>query len=60
MFDRERLLELLNAAKPGHTLPQAFYGDPEVYQFDVSSVFCAVGLCWDLKPSYQLRVLIYP
>jgi len=39
MFDRERLLELLNAAKPGHTLPQAFYGDPEVYQFDVSSVF---------------------
>jgi Rieske 2Fe-2S family protein len=43
MFDRERLLGLLDSAKPGHTLPQPFYGDPEVYAFDVSAV---LGRSW--------------
>jgi glycine betaine catabolism A len=38
MVDRERLLGLLNTARPGHTLPQPFYGDPEVYEFDMSAV----------------------
>lgn len=38
MYNRQRLLDLLKSAKPGHTLPQPFYGDPEVYAFDVSAV----------------------
>lgn len=38
MYNRERLLELLTSARPGHTLPQPFYSDPELYNFDVSAV----------------------
>ena len=38
MYSRQRLLDLLGTAKPAHTLPQPFYGDPEIYEFDVSAV----------------------
>jgi Rieske 2Fe-2S family protein len=38
MNSRQRILDLLKNAKPGHTLPQAFYGDPELYSFDTSAV----------------------
>ncbi|MBS0578132.1 MAG: aromatic ring-hydroxylating dioxygenase subunit alpha [Proteobacteria bacterium] len=38
MYNRNRVQELLADAKPGHTLPQPFYADPELYQFDVSAV----------------------
>ena len=43
MFNRERVLGLLDSAQPGHTLPQAFYGDPELYAFDMSAV---LGRSW--------------
>lgn len=39
MYSERRLKDLLHEALPGHTLPQAFYGDPETYAFDVSAVF---------------------
>jgi glycine betaine catabolism A len=39
MYNRARMHELVAAAKPGHTLPQPFYGDPEVYEFEVSALF---------------------
>lgn len=38
MNSRERVLDLLKDAKPGHTLPQAFYADPELYAFDTNAV----------------------
>jgi glycine betaine catabolism A len=38
MNSRQRVLELLRDAKPGHTLPQPFYGDPELYAFDTRTV----------------------
>ncbi len=38
MYGERRLAELLSEARPGHTLPQPFYGDPELYAFDVSAV----------------------
>jgi Rieske 2Fe-2S family protein len=38
MYNRKRIQGLIAEARPGHTLPQAFYGDPEVYAFDVSAV----------------------
>jgi Rieske 2Fe-2S family protein len=39
MLDRARVLELLGRSKADHTLPQAFYTDPDLYDFDVSAVF---------------------
>ena len=39
MYDRTRLRELLEGHPAGHTLPQAFYIDPEVYQFDLDAIF---------------------
>ena len=39
MYDHRRILDLLTRAKPGHTLPQPFYRDPDLYEFDVSAVF---------------------
>ncbi len=33
-----RLSQLLQDSRPGYTLPQAFYTDPEAYAFDVSAV----------------------
>jgi glycine betaine catabolism A len=38
MFSRQRMLDLLSSASPGHTLPQPFYTDAEIYAFDVSAV----------------------
>jgi glycine betaine catabolism A len=39
MYDRQHILDLLGRAQPGHTLPQAFYRDADIYEFDVSAVF---------------------
>ena len=39
MYDRSRLLSLLNNHQAGHTLPQAFYIDPAIYQFDLEAIF---------------------
>ncbi|HUN77150.1 MAG TPA: aromatic ring-hydroxylating dioxygenase subunit alpha [Steroidobacteraceae bacterium] len=43
MYDKKRILDLLAQAQPGHTLPQPFYRDPDIYEFDVSAVF---GRSW--------------
>ena len=39
MFDRARVLELLSGSSGDYTLPQAFYTDPDLYEFDVSAIF---------------------
>ena len=39
MFDRARVLELLGGSNGDYTLPQAFYNDPDLYEFDVSAIF---------------------
>jgi Rieske 2Fe-2S family protein len=39
VYDTQRILDLLRRAQPGRTLPQAFYRDPDIYEFDVSAVF---------------------
>jgi len=39
MYDRARLIDLLRQRRPGHTLPQAFYVDSEVYALDLDAVF---------------------
>ncbi|MBS0364710.1 MAG: aromatic ring-hydroxylating dioxygenase subunit alpha [Proteobacteria bacterium] len=39
MYSQEQLLELLSTARPGHTLPQPFYRDAELYAFDMSAVW---------------------
>jgi glycine betaine catabolism A len=43
VYDKKRILELLGQAQAGHTLPQPFYRDPELFEFDVASVF---GRSW--------------
>jgi Rieske 2Fe-2S family protein len=39
MFDRARVLNLLGDSTGDYTLPQAFYSDPDLYDFDVSAIF---------------------
>jgi len=65
MFNSERLLDLLHSARPAHTLPQPFYGDPEVYQFDVSAVLTRSWLMLGFEaelpsPGSYLSVTIGP
>ncbi len=43
MYDSARILDLLSARKPGHSLPQALYADPAVHEFDLSAIF---GRSW--------------
>jgi len=43
VYDTKRILELLGRAQAGHTLPQPFYRDPDIYEFDLSAVF---GRSW--------------
>ena len=39
MHDTDRIRALLDVRRPGHTLPQPFYTDPELYRFDLDAVF---------------------
>ena len=39
MHDWTRVLDLLGGSTADYTLPQAFYTDPDLYEFDVSAVF---------------------
>jgi Rieske 2Fe-2S family protein len=39
MLNLERIGALFDARKPGHSLPQALYNDPEVYAFDLEAIF---------------------
>ena len=38
MVDFARIGRLLDARRPGHALPQPFYVDPEVFEFDQSAI----------------------
>ncbi len=39
MRAQENAIALLKSRRPGHTLPRAFYVDPEIYQLDLDHVF---------------------
>ncbi len=43
MHDHPRIRALLDARRPGHTLPQPFYTDPDLLRFDLDAVF---GRSW--------------
>ena len=38
MIDFDRIRRLLDQRRPGHALPQDFYGDPEVFAFDLAAI----------------------
>ena len=43
MPDLERIEALLKSRKPGHSLPQALYNDPDVFAFDMEAIY---GQSW--------------
>jgi Rieske 2Fe-2S family protein len=65
MYDHRALMELLRRSSSGHTLPQAFYTDPRLFDFDVAVVFTR---CWLMvgfevelpQPGAYLSVTIGP
>lgn len=38
MFDRSRIRTLLEERRPGHALPQAFYREPDIFEFDLEAI----------------------
>lgn len=44
MYDAATVKALLDRRKPGHALPQAFYRDPALYEFDLEAIFGRVWL----------------
>jgi glycine betaine catabolism A len=38
MLDRQRIHALLAERRPGHSLPQPFYRDPDIFEFDLEAV----------------------
>jgi glycine betaine catabolism A len=38
MIDLSRMRALLDSRLPGHTLPQEFYTDPEIFEFDLEAI----------------------
>jgi len=45
MLDLERICDLVNQRRPGHTLPQDLYNSPEAFKFDLDAIF---GQSWIL------------
>jgi Rieske 2Fe-2S family protein len=43
MYEPHKVLDLLSGSNAGHTLPQPFYTDPDLFAFDMSAVF---GRSW--------------
>lgn len=39
MYDRVRIRQLLEHIRPGHSLPQPFYCDHDVHEFDLDAIF---------------------
>ena len=39
MLDLARIRSLLDQRRPGHTLPQPFYGDPDIFAFDMQAIY---------------------
>jgi Rieske 2Fe-2S family protein len=63
MLNFERIGALLEARKPGHSLPQALYNDPEVFAFDLEAIYARswilVGFEVELpKPGSHLAMTI--
>lgn len=38
MLDLDRVRRLLDTRRPGHSLPQPFYRDPDIYAFDLAAI----------------------
>src|SRR5947209_6371566 len=63
MYEPEAILELIEQCVPGYTLPQAFYNDPSVYEFDIGAVFSRAWLmvgfeCELPQPGSHLSITI--
>jgi Rieske 2Fe-2S family protein len=63
MLNFERIGALVEARKPGHSLPQALYNDPEVFAFDLEAIYARswilVGFEVELpKPGSHLAMTI--
>lgn len=43
MIDLKRVRQLFDARRPGYSLPQEFYTDPEIFEFDVEAIH---SRCW--------------
>ena len=43
MYKSHQVLDLLSGSGAGYTLPQPFYTDPDLFDFDISAVF---GRSW--------------
>jgi glycine betaine catabolism A len=43
MYDPRKVLELLSGSDSGYTLPQPFYSDPDIFDFDLAEVY---GRSW--------------
>ncbi len=39
MIDLEKIRRLLDACRPGHTLPRGLYTDPDAFAFDMEAIF---------------------
>lgn len=50
MYDRTHILELLGRTSADYTLPQAFYSDAALYEFDVSAVLSRSWMMIGFEP----------
>jgi phenylpropionate dioxygenase-like ring-hydroxylating dioxygenase large terminal subunit len=72
MYDPQTVLGLMDKCKERHTLPQAFYNDPDIFQFDVSALLSLEkeigGARWSteansfchLLPDYCFMFSVFP
>ena len=51
-FDPNRIAQLLAARRPGHSLPQEFYSDPAIFEFDLAAIF---GTSW-LMAGFEIEL----
>src|SRR5580700_7193384 len=63
MRSLERIEALFQARRPGHSLPQALYNDPDAFEFDMQAIFSRswlmVGLEAELpKPGSYLALTL--
>jgi Rieske 2Fe-2S family protein len=52
VFNVDRIARLLAARQPGHSLPQAFYSDPEIFEFDLAAIY---GTSW-LMAGFEIEL----
>jgi Rieske 2Fe-2S family protein len=51
-FDPNRIARLLDARLPGYSLPQDFYSDPEIFEFDLAAIY---GASW-LMAGFEIEL----